>query len=67
MAEEVAEDLALNDADSARILNEKRRLFARENHPDRVAEPFRANANRRMTLANRMVDEALRQRQTSAR
>ena len=61
--EEIAEDLALDAEDSARTLNAKRRAFARENHPDRVAEPFRANASQRMTLANRMTDEALRRLQ----
>lgn len=65
--EEIAGDLALEPSDCADILNEKRRVFARENHPDRVAEPFRSNANRRMTLANAMVDDALRRLQLGRR
>ncbi|CAN7524638.1 hypothetical protein LJR030_005373 [Rhizobium sp. LjRoot30] len=58
--EEIAEDLALSPADGVSRLNEKRRLFAKTNHPDGVPEKFRDNATIRMTIANLMIDEALR-------
>jgi hypothetical protein len=42
--------------DLARI----RREFAKLNHPDRVLPPEREEATRRMTIANSLIDEALR-------
>ncbi|EJZ19835.1 hypothetical protein NE852_16570 [Rhizobium sp. Pop5] len=57
---EVAAELAISAADTPLTLGEKRRAFARANHPDRVAPPFRDNATKRMTLANLLIDEALR-------
>ncbi|MBB3134240.1 hypothetical protein FHS26_001970 [Rhizobium pisi] len=57
---EVAAELAISAADTPLTLGEKRRAFARTNHPDRVAPPFRDNATKRMTLANLLIDEALR-------
>jgi hypothetical protein len=41
-------------------ITEKRRTFARSNHPDRVREDFQAAATIRMTIANRLVEAALR-------
>ena len=41
-------------------IREKRRAFARGNHPDRVGEEFRDAATIRMTIANRLVEAALR-------
>lgn len=58
--EEIAAELAIAGADSQQTLNEKRRAFAKANHPDGVAEPFRDNANRRMMIANLLIDEAMR-------
>ncbi|ABC91933.1 hypothetical conserved protein [Rhizobium etli CFN 42] len=58
--EEIAAELAIAAADTQQTLNEKRRAFARANHPDGVAEPFRDNANRRMMIANLLIDEAMR-------
>ncbi|RFB90716.1 hypothetical protein B5K08_17390 [Rhizobium leguminosarum bv. trifolii] len=58
--EEIAAELAIAAADSQQMLNEKRRAFAKANHPDGVAEPFRDNANRRMMIANLLIDEAMR-------
>jgi hypothetical protein len=58
--EEVAADLGISAQDTLQSLSEKRRLFAKANHPDSVAPPFRDQANMRMMLANRMIDEALR-------
>lgn len=57
---DVAEDLALNDHDAPEVLAEKRRAFARANHPDRVHPLFRDKATIRMTIANMLVDQALR-------
>ncbi|NNU65340.1 MULTISPECIES: hypothetical protein [Rhizobium] len=58
--EEIAAELAIVAADTQQTLNEKRRAFAKANHPDGVAEPFRDNANRRMMIANLLIDEAMR-------
>ncbi|MBY3223928.1 hypothetical protein [Rhizobium laguerreae] len=58
--EEIAAELAIAAADTQQTLNEKRRAFAKTNHPDGVAQPFRDNANRRMTIANLLIDEAMR-------
>lgn len=61
--EEIAADLALASDDSIQSLQDKRRAFAKKNHPDGFAEPYRDKANIRMTIANLMVDEALRRLQ----
>ncbi|ARM89519.1 hypothetical protein RHEC894_CH03246 [Rhizobium sp. CIAT894] len=58
--QEVAAELAISAADTPLTLGEKRRAFARANHPDGVASPFRDNATKRMMLANLLIDEALR-------
>ncbi|API50602.1 MULTISPECIES: hypothetical protein [Rhizobium] len=58
--EEIAAELAIAAADTQQTLNEKRRAFAKANHPDGVAELFRDNANRRMMIANLLIDEAMR-------
>lgn len=57
--QEIAEDLALSAEDTAATLAEKRRRFARANHPDGVHESFREAANTRMKVANLLIDEAL--------
>lgn len=56
---EIAEDLAISQKDSETALNEKRRQFAKLNHPDRVAPQFRENATIRMKTANLLIDRAL--------
>jgi hypothetical protein len=58
--EDVAAELAISAADTVQTLNEKRRAFAKANHPDGIALPFRDNATKRMMLANLFIDEALR-------
>ncbi|OCP02307.1 MULTISPECIES: hypothetical protein [unclassified Ensifer] len=58
---EVAEELALTDGETAVTLAARRRIFAAENHPDRLPPEFRANATIRMKLANMLIDEAARQ------
>lgn len=57
---EIAQDLGLSPRDTADAAHEKRRQFAKTNHPDRVAPPFREQATRRMTIANTLVDRFLK-------
>lgn len=57
---EIAEDLAIGPDDTAETLAEKRRRFAKDNHPDRIAAAFRDNATLRMKTANLLVDRALK-------
>jgi hypothetical protein len=59
---EIAAELSITAADTLQTLNEKRRAFAKSNHPDRVAPAFRENATKRMMLANLLIDEAVRRR-----
>lgn len=58
--EEVAAELAITSDTTIHSLHEKRRSFAKANHPDSVAAPFREQATARMTLANQLIDEAIR-------
>jgi len=58
--EEIAEELAITAADTEATLAEKRRRFARANHPDGVAPEFRDNANIRMKTANLLIDTAIK-------
>lgn len=58
--EEVAAELAITSETTLHSLHEKRRHFAKANHPDGVAAPFREQATARMTLANQLIDEAIR-------
>ncbi|MBM7049926.1 MULTISPECIES: hypothetical protein [Rhizobium] len=58
--EEVAAELAITSDSTLQSLHEKRRGFAKANHPDSVAAPFREQATARMTLANQLIDEAIR-------
>ncbi|MCJ8519501.1 hypothetical protein ABID21_002271 [Pseudorhizobium tarimense] len=57
---EIAEDLALTPDETAETLAEKRRRFAKDNHPDRVPEALRDNATLRMKTANILIDRAIR-------
>ena len=57
---EIAEDLGLTDGMSLSEIKARRRSFARLNHPDGVAEAFREAATIRMTIANRLIEQALR-------
>lgn len=56
--ENIAYELGLKGDISALDLPQIRRDFAKENHPDRCEEEFRAEATRRMTIANMLIDEA---------
>lgn len=58
--EEIAEDLDLKAEDDRERLGEKRRAFARHNHPDGHHPDFRDKATTRMKIANLLVDEAIR-------
>ncbi|UJW74431.1 hypothetical protein [Rhizobium sp. SL42] len=58
--EQIAEDLGILADDTRDMLQERRRLFARHNHPDTVHPDFREPANTRMKIANLLIDEALR-------
>jgi hypothetical protein len=58
--QDVVDDLALAPAMTKAEIKLRRRAFARANHPDRVAEAFREAATTRMTIANRLVEKALR-------
>lgn len=57
---EVVDDLGLASGMAKAQIRERRRAFARTNHPDGVAEEFREAATIRMTIANRLVEAALR-------
>lgn len=56
----VASELALSSKDTPQTLSEKRRAFARANHPDGIDPLFRDRATARMKIANLLVDEAIR-------
>lgn len=58
--QEVAAELAITSEHTREALQEKRRSFAKANHPDSVAALFREQATTRMTLANQLIDEAIR-------
>lgn len=57
---DVSEELGITGDDTAETLSEKRRSFARMNHPDTISPEFRKNATLRMTAANLLIDQALR-------
>lgn len=57
---EVSEELGIGEADTLDSLTEKRRRFARVNHPDAVPAAFRQNAHLRMTAANLLIDQAVK-------
>lgn len=56
---EVLADLGLMPAMTSTEIRQRRRSFARDNHPDGVAEEYRHAATARMTIANRLVEAAL--------
>lgn len=60
--EAIAEELGLH-ADLATVeLQRIRRNFAKKNHPDRFAPAQRLGAARRMSIANMLIDEHLKQK-----
>lgn len=58
--EEIAEDLGIAPTDDRERLAERRRQFAKLNHPDRIHADFRERATKRMKIANLLIDEAIR-------
>lgn len=58
--EEVAAELAIMPADTAEALADKRRRFAKDNHPDRVPAALRDSATSRMKMANLLIDRAIK-------
>jgi hypothetical protein len=58
--EQIAAELSISSKDTLHSLSDKRRSFAKANHPDGVAPPFRDNATTRMKVANLLIDEAMR-------
>lgn len=56
---EILKDLQLSPSDSTAQLSEKRRAFARNNHPDGLPAQFREQATMRMKVANLLIDEAM--------
>jgi hypothetical protein len=61
---DVSAELAIHETDTAATLAEKRRAFARLNHPDGVRPEFRHNATLRMTAANLLIDQTIRMLRT---
>jgi hypothetical protein len=61
-SERVAAELGITADLGIEDLNRLRRRFARLYHPDRVPPPQRRQATLRMSIANRLIDEALRAR-----
>lgn len=57
---DVSEELAISEKDTVESLSEKRRTFAKLNHPDRLSPEFRAHAHARMTAANLLIDQAIK-------
>jgi hypothetical protein len=58
----IAAELCLGSARTGEDLQRIRRSFAMRNHPDRVPDWLRDEATRRMTIANALIDRAMRER-----
>ena len=56
---DVERELDLASCRSVEALQARRRAFARGNHPDRLEPRLAAVATERMSIANRLVDEAI--------
>jgi len=57
--DEISQELNLTACKSETDLRERRRSFARNNHPDVVHPDYRGPATIRMTIANRLIDDAI--------
>jgi hypothetical protein len=55
----IAEELGLGPDLTSADLQQIRREFAKKNHPDRCDDARRAEATRRMTIANMLIDRHL--------
>ena len=64
--EMVADELRLTAELSLEDLNRIRREYALSNHPDLVAPSRRDQATRRMTIANMLIDQAVKQKRNGA-
>jgi hypothetical protein len=64
--EEIAEELGLAKAHAKNDLERIRREFAKKNHPDLCAPPFRMRASRRMSIANMLIDARLKEKRRQA-
>jgi hypothetical protein len=60
--EVIAEELGLTRHLDTADLRQLRRDFAKQNHPDRCTPAQRPRAARRMSIANMLIDAALKQR-----
>ncbi|MCI0465847.1 MAG: hypothetical protein L0Y57_02400 [Beijerinckiaceae bacterium] len=58
--EAIAEELGLNPELGTIDLKRLRRAFAKQNHPDCCEPERRSGAERRMSIANMLIDEMLR-------
>ncbi len=54
--EDIARELDLASCRTVELVRARRRKFALDNHPDRLAPSLRGNATLRMTIANRLAD-----------
>ena len=62
--ERIAEELGLTSELGTIDLRRIRRDFAKRNHPDRFGPANRSNAERRMSIANMLIDELMRHSRT---
>jgi|GEM_PF-5519015 len=62
----VAEELQLTPKLTIDDLLRIRREYAMSHHPDRVAPSERERATRRMTIANMLIDQAMREKRAAA-
>jgi len=65
--DEIVAELHLTSNLTPHDLKLIRRRFALANHPDRVALHLREQATRRMTIANSLIDQALREMKSRIR
>jgi hypothetical protein len=65
--EAVIQELQLSDGLEQADLERIRRTFAYRNHPDRVGPAHKLHALRRMTVANVLIDQALKTARARAR
>jgi hypothetical protein len=65
--EAVTQELQLSDDLAPADLERIRRTFAYRNHPDRVGPAHKMHALRRMTVANVLIDQALKTARARAR
>jgi hypothetical protein len=63
VAQLFTEQLGLSRNSSLFDLRQARRRFAMLNHPDRVPDRLRGISNERMTIANELIDEMIRDKQ----